>query len=128
MSLVYFGQHAIKDGRLEEAKRASEELVEFVEANHDRFLQFAISIDHEKRLMTVIQVHPDEDSLRQHAVLAGDRIRAAYSFLEETIRIDIFGDPSDQLIEQITQMAAGAPVEYHRPLAGFDRYVATRPV
>lgn len=122
MSLVYVGKHAIKQGGVDEAREASKQLVEFVEANHERFLHFAISIDESSHEMTVIQVHPDEDSMLQHVQLAGERIRQAYEFLDGTTQIDIFGEPSENLISLVTQMSMGAPVAYHRPVAGFERY------
>jgi quinol monooxygenase YgiN len=122
MSLVYFGRHSIKQGALDEARQASKQLVEYVEANHERFLQFAISIDDASNEMTVLQVHPDEASLLLHVQLAGDKIRQAYEFLDGTTQIEIFGEPSESLVGLLTQMSMGAPVTYHRPVAGFERY------
>ena len=37
-------------------------------------LHFEIYIDDETREMTVIQIHPDEESLMLHMQLAGDRV------------------------------------------------------
>lgn len=98
--------------------------MEFVEANHQRIIQFAIAIDSANLEMTVLQVHPDEDSLMQHVTLAGERIRGAYEFLEGTTQIEIFGEPSEETVALLEQMSMGAPVIYQRPLAGFARYPA----
>ena len=67
----------------------------FLEANHPRMLHFGIYIDDDAHEMTVIQIHPDEDSLVLHLKLAGERIAKAYDFLEATTRIDIYGRPSE---------------------------------
>jgi hypothetical protein len=121
--LIYVGTHAIKHGRLEDAKTGSRELVEFLEANHPHMLHFEIFIDDDTSEMTVIQVHPDEDSLRDHLRLAGEKIAQAYEFLESTTGIDIYGTPSPSLVDTLTQMGMGmgAPVRFHSAETGFTR-------
>ena len=68
-SLIYLGTHAITHGKLDVAKQASREMGAFLEANHPRMLHFGIYIDDDAHQMTVIQVHPDEDSLVLHLSL-----------------------------------------------------------
>jgi hypothetical protein len=122
-SLIYVGTHAIAPGKLDVAKEASRELGAFVEANHPRMLHFGIYIDDDAHEMTVIQVHPDEDSLRLHMQLAGERIAKAREFLATT-RIDLYGTPSDALVDQVRQMGAGAPpIRFNVATAGFSRLV-----
>src|SRR5215211_1803433 len=84
-------------------------------------LHFEIYIDDDDNEMTVLQIHPDEDSLLLHLKLAGQRIAKAYEFLEATTRIDIYGTPSDALVDQIRQMGMGAPVRFHVVTGGFSR-------
>jgi hypothetical protein len=74
--------------------------------------------------MTVIQVHPDEDSLALHLKLAGERIARAYEFLA-TNRIDFYGTPSAALLDQVRQMGVGAPpIRFNLATAGFSRLAA----
>lgn len=119
--LIYLGIHAIQEGKLETARQASRELAQFVEANHPRFIHFEICIDDDRREMTVIQIHPDEDSMLLHMELAGERLAKAYEFLERTTDIEIFGAPSDEFSERVRQTATGAPVRFHTAEAGFSR-------
>ncbi len=121
--LIYVGTHAIKRGRQEDAKTGSRALVEFLEANHGRVLHFEIFIDGDASEMTVIQIHPDEDSLRDHLRLAGEKIAQAYEFLDSTTRIDIYGTPSPALVDTLTQMGIGmgAPIRFQAAAAGFTR-------
>jgi hypothetical protein len=120
-SLIYVGTHAITQGKLEVAKEVSHEMGAFLEANHPRMLHFGIYIDDDAHEMTVIQIHPDEDSLVLHLKLAGERIAKAYEFLEATTKIDIYGRPSDALIDRIRQMGMGAPIRFNVATGGFSR-------
>lgn len=124
-SLIYLGTHAITHGKLDVAKQASREMGAFLEANHPRMLHFGIYIDDDAHQMTVIQVHPDEDSLVLHLKLARERIAKAYDFLDATTRIEIYGRPSDALVDQIRQMGMGAPIRFNVPTAGFSRRLAS---
>jgi len=119
--LIYVGTHAIKPGMLDTAKAASRELVAFVEANHPRMIHFEVDIDDDAREMTVVQVHPDPESLLVHVQLAGERIKAAYEFLEATTKIEIYGTPSDELVELIDRMRMEAPVRFNTAVASFSR-------
>ena len=120
-SLIYVGTHAITPGKLDVAKEVSRELGAFLEANHPRMLHFGIYIDDDAHEMTVIQIHPDEGSLALHMELARERIAKAYEFLTTT-RIDIYGTPSEALVDQIRQMGAGAPpIRFNVATAGFSR-------
>jgi hypothetical protein len=119
--IVYVGFHSIKQGQLEVARKASRDLVTFVETNHPRFLHFEIGFSEAGDEMRVVQVHPDEESLALHMQLAGEKIAASYSFLEGTTGIHIFGDPSEAFTSRIQEMALGAPVSITRADSGFSR-------
>lgn len=119
--LTLIGRHTIRPGKLDAAKQASRELCNFLQANHPRVLQFEIYINESAGEMTVMQVHPDEESLMLHLELAGDRIAQAYEFLERTVCIDLYGSPSDAVVQQTTRQAMGAPVRFHAAHAGFSR-------
>jgi hypothetical protein len=116
--IVFVGTHRIHEGKLDIAKRASADLAEFVRDNHPRVLHFEIYIDDGKREMTVIQIHPDEESLMLHMQLAGDRLARAYEFLD-TVGVRMYGNAS----EPFKQAAMGGreDVSFERPFAGFSR-------
>lgn len=120
-SLIYVGTHAIKDGKLEVAMQASRELAKFVEENHPRFLHFEISFSDDGAEMRVVQVHADEESMAVHMQLAGEKIAAAYEFLDGTTDIQIFGDPSEPFASNLQRMAMGAPLTINRATCGFSR-------
>jgi hypothetical protein len=115
------GKHAIARGKEAEAKLASKEMADFVAKHHPRVLHFQINVSADEREMTVLQIHPDEASLAEHIELAGEKIRAAYAFLEGTTQMLIFGDPSPKFRETIDAMSGGAPVEINGTETAFSR-------
>jgi len=118
--IVFVGTHRIHESKLDVAKEASAELAQFVRDNHPRVLHFEIYIDDQTRQMTVIQIHPDEESLMLHMQLAGDRLARAYEFLD-TVVVRMFGSPSDSFKE--AAMGGGANLRFERAYAGFSRLV-----
>lgn len=116
--IVFVGTHRIHEGKLDIAKEASAALAQFVSDNHPRVLHFEIYIEDETREMTVIQIHPDEESLMLHMQLAADRLARAYEFLD-TVAVRMFGEPSEAFKE--AAMGGRENVSFHRPYAGFSR-------
>ena len=119
-SLIYVGTHTITQGKLDVASRSAVRWARFWK-RPPTLLHFGIYIDDDAHEMTVIQIHPDEDSLVLHLKLARERIAKAYDFLDATTKIDIYGRPSDALVDQIRQMGMGAPVRFNAATAGFSR-------
>ena len=116
--IVFVGTHRIHQGKLDIAKKASADLAEFVRDHHSRVLHFEIYIDDETREMTVIQIHPDEESLMLHMQLAGDRLARAYEFLD-TVAVRIFGNATEAFKE--AAMGGRENVMFERPYTGFSR-------
>jgi hypothetical protein len=116
--IVFVGTHRIHEGKLDVAKEASADLAQFVRDNHPRVLHFEIYIDDATREMTVIQIHPDEDSLMLHMQLAGDRLARAYDFLD-TVGVRMFGNPSESF--KAAAMGGRSEVIFATPHAGFSR-------
>lgn len=119
--LIFIGTHAIKPGMLDTAKSASRDLADFLEPNHPRINHFEVNVDDEANEMTVIQIHPDEDSVLFHIQIAGEKIRSAYEFLEGTTKIEFYGNPSQEVIDLVNQMSMGAPVRFNQAVARFSR-------
>lgn len=122
--LIYLAKHAIQPGKQDVAREQCRQLVEHLEAHHPTVIHFSCYVSDDGSELTVIQVHPDEDSLALHMQVAGERIARAYEFLERTTDIQIYGSPSDDLVSQIHQMSGGAPVGFHTADCGLTREVA----
>jgi hypothetical protein len=121
--VVFVGTHRIHEGKLEVAKRASTELATLVQERHPRVLHFEIYIDDATRQMTVIQIHPDEESLMLHMQLAGEHLARAYEFLDTEV-VRMFGSFSEPFKERAGM--GGAPVRFEKAFTGFSRLTGVR--
>lgn len=97
------------------------ELVQFVEGYERPPLAYNVYLGDEDRTMTVVQVHADSSSMERHMDLAAERF-AKVSELLTLRRVDVYGEPSEHLVEQLRRKAGllgTASVSVHRRHAGF---------
>jgi hypothetical protein len=122
--IVVIDSSEIREGRIDELRTALTELVEFVEANEAEPIAYSIYIDEEGSRMTVLQIHPSSASVELHMRLAGPAFRK-FTELVVLSRVDIYGTPSDALLELMRQKAellGNAPVVVNELHAGFARF------
>ena len=127
--LVVIDSSEIREGKLEELKSALFELAEFVEANEAAPLAYNIYFDEGDTRMTVVQVHPDSESLELHMNLAGPLFRK-FTNLVDLSRVDFYGRPSEAVLAAMREKArllGNAPVVVHELHAGFARYGPAEP-
>jgi quinol monooxygenase YgiN len=113
----------IRDGRLDELKKAVEELVEFVRSNEPRPIAYEVYVDQTESRMTVVQVHPDSASMEYHMTVAGPAF-AGFAELITLSTLDVYGKPSEELLELLrrkVRMLGDATVTVHDLQAGFAR-------
>jgi hypothetical protein len=100
------------------------ELVGFIEANEPRVIAFNEYANEAGDEVTVVQVHPDAASMEAHIALVAERPRAAYAeTLETTLRIQVFGPPSEEMLAALRRQAGeGVEITLHTEhLGGFTR-------
>jgi quinol monooxygenase YgiN len=121
---IFIGTHTIREGKLEDFKKQWRKLLDVVEAKEPRLIAFNAYVNEDGTELTVVQVHPDADSMLFHMQVARDHISEAYqSVLEKTKRIDVYGKPSDTALEMIRQLAGSeVPLSLKAShLGGFTR-------
>jgi len=120
---IFVGTHRIRDGKLDEFKQDARALVDAVNAEEPQLLAFNFFLSKDETEVTVVQVHPDADSMLVHMNVARSQITKGAEEQLETRSIMVFGSPNEAvlgMIEQLTQ--AGVPITM-KPLhlAGFTR-------
>jgi hypothetical protein len=125
---IYIGTYRLKEGTLEAFKQMCGGLAEFVESREPRVIAFNVYSSEDGTEASVVQVHPDADSMLFHMQLLSEHITSAY---EEQSPIDvatsnqIYGTPSEAVLEMIEQFDPGVPlIVKPQPLGGFVRSAA----
>lgn len=105
---IWIGIHKIKDGKAAQLKRMLKDFPDFIEENEPRLLAFNFYLNEEENEMAVVQVHPDADSFEFHMKVAGEHISQSYDFIEETLSTQIYGTPSEHVLEMVEQFRQDA--------------------
>ena len=124
---IFIATNRLKPGRLELERERVGGLVEFIESNEPRLIAFNEYVNEAGDEVTVVQVHPDAESMEAHLAVVGERAREAYAqTLDATVRIQVFGEPTEAILEILRQQA-GSGVEITvngEHLGGFTRSAA----
>ena len=121
---IFIGTHKVKSGKLEEFKAWFANYIDTtVEPSEPRLLSFEAYADPEANVVTVVQVHPDAESMVHHMEVITDHVSTAYAnFLERESQYQLYGTPRAGVLELIQQMDGSdeAPTS-QEPFAGFTR-------
>jgi hypothetical protein len=116
----------ILEGRVDAVKEAIATMAAFVEANEPNVILYEVFLDESQTLMTVVQIHPDAASMELH-LDAARPVFAPFLGLVRLATIDVYGDPSRRLLEQLHEKAAmlgNARIAVHGLAGGIARLVA----
>ena len=122
--LIVLDRSEIREGKREELERGIGELAAFVEGNESDPISYQVFFGEDSALMTILQVHPDSASMERHMELAGP-VFAKFADLVVLRTIDIYGSPSEKVLEQLRRKAellGTAAVTVHDLRAGFARF------
>lgn len=126
--LIFIGTHRIKEGKREEFLRYFTDFcADVVEPKEPQLHSFYGCTSPESDLVTVVQVHPDSESLMTHMSIGREHFATAYAeYLEPDSSIQVYGTPSAEVLQTMAAIAqtdpdAESPVVLREPFAGFDR-------
>jgi hypothetical protein len=122
--IVYVDVSEIRPGKLDELKAAIGELAAFIQANEPALVAYNAYFSDDGTRMTVIHAHRDNASLELHMRVAGPLFPKFAEFVR-LASIDIYGKPTDEIIEQMRQkatMLGHGTVRVHAHQAGFARF------
>jgi quinol monooxygenase YgiN len=121
---IFIGTHKVKPGKLEEFEAWFADYIDTtIEPNEPRLLAFSAYANPEANEVTVVQVHPDAESMVYHMSIITEHVARAYSeFLERESRWQIYGTPRAGVLELVQQLAGSADTPTSQePFAGFTR-------
>jgi hypothetical protein len=121
---IFIATNRLKPGKLDSEKERVPGLVDFVRSSEPRLIAFNEYASEDGSEVAVVQVHPDAASMAFHMEVVAERAASAYAeTVEATTSIQVFGTPSDAVVEMLRHQAgAGVPlsVKPHH-LGGFTR-------
>jgi hypothetical protein len=121
---IFIATNRLREGKLAAERDRVVDLSRFIEANEPQLLAFNEYVNDDGTEVAVVQVHPDADSMASHMEIVAERAAAAYAeTVEATTSIQVFGTPSDAVLDVLRRQAgAGVPlsVKPHH-LGGFTR-------
>lgn len=121
---VFIATNRLKPGKLADEARRVPGLADFIQASEPRVIAFNEYASDDGTEVAVVQVHPDADSMAYHMGVVRERAQRAYAeTLDSTTSIQVFGTPSEDILETLRHAAGtGVPITV-RPshLGGFTR-------
>jgi hypothetical protein len=125
---IFIATNRLQPGALDRERARVPDLVAFIERNEPQVIAFNEYVNDTGDEVSVVQVHPDAASFELHLGVVAERAREAYAAtVESTVRIQVFGEPTEQIL-RILREQAGDGVEVlvnAEHLGGFTRTAAS---
>ena len=104
---VFIGTHRIKPGKREAFQRYFADFCsDVVEPQESRLLSFYGYTAPDSDLITVVQVHPDAESMLTHMAVGKEHFAAAYAeYLEPDSTIQVYGTPNPEVLQTMAALA-----------------------
>jgi hypothetical protein len=121
---IFIATNRLKEGKLDAERDRVADLASFIEATEPQLLAFNEYSSEDGSEAGVVQVHPDATSMEFHMGVVAERAARAYAeTLEATSSIQVYGEPSEAVLEMLRRQAgAGVPMTVKRfHLGGFTR-------
>jgi quinol monooxygenase YgiN len=123
LPIIYVDHSKIREGKLQELRAAVRELAELVESMEPQLLAYYVYLSEDAAQMSVVHLHRNSESLKVHLEVGGPAF-ARFVDLITLQSIDIYGTPSEELLEELRKKAdllGAGTVRVHPLQAGFDR-------
>lgn len=117
--IVYVDRSDIRPGMATELESAAKRLVEHVASSERHAISYGIYFSDDRTTMTVVHVHPGNASLEELLATVKPML-APFRDLIQLRFIDVYGSPSDVVLEQLESKVAllGGTVTIHPAVAG----------
>jgi hypothetical protein len=122
---IFITTHTVKNGRLEDLERLTDEFLTFVHTNEPHLPSIGAYLNDNRDRLTLVQVHRDAESMDFHLRIAGEKIHEALAAVAND-SVDVYGTPGEitsGLLDQIRMTGVRVTISPN-PLAGFNRVAA----
>jgi uncharacterized protein YkuJ len=107
--IVFISNQRIKEGKLDEYKQSYRENIGIIKADKPGTVAHLAYINEDGSEVSMVHVFPDAESMDLHMQGVGERAKKAFEFME-IISYEIYGRPSDTVLEMMQQIAGSGVV------------------
>ena len=121
--IVFVSNQRIKEGKLEGYKQHYLQVAEFTKANKPGTVAHLAYVSEDGTEASVVHLFPDAESMERHMQGIGEVAKASLEFME-VVSFEIYGRPSDAVLETMTR-AGGSGVTLKirpQPIGGYIRF------
>ena len=121
--IVFISNQRIKEGKLDEYTQAYRQVAELTEANKPGTVAHLAYVNEDGTEMSIVHVSPDAESMELHMQGVDELAKKAFEFME-IVSFEIYGKPSDTVLEMMMQIA-GSGVALNikpQPIGGYIRF------
>ena len=121
---IFVGTHRIKSGMLERFKETAQKLADGVQEHEPQMILFQFYLNEDETEATIVQVHPNADSMVTHMKTMREFIKIGTDELLDSKLIQIFGEPNEPVLGMI-EMLSQEPAELSvkpKPGPGLARF------
>ena len=108
---IFIATNRLKPGQLDRERERVARLVAFIEAHEPRLVAFHEYVADAGDEVAVVQVHQDAASMEAHMEIVREWAEEAYAqTLDATLRVQVFGVPTDAILEMLRRQAGAGVV------------------
>ena len=121
--IAFISNLRIKEGKLDMFKEAFPQVAEEIKTDKPGTVAFLAYTNEDGTEATVVHVFPDGESMALHLQGAGERAKRSAEWLQ-AIRWEIYGDPGDEVMEEMKKFAASGIAMTVKPhsVGGYIRF------
>jgi hypothetical protein len=121
--IVFISNQRIKVGKLDGYKQYYRQVAELTKATKPGTVAHLAYVSEDGTEASIIHIFPDAESMEQHMRGVGELAKKAFEFME-VVSFEIYGKPSDTVLETMTQIvASGVTLSIKpQPIGGYIRF------
>jgi hypothetical protein len=124
---IFIPTDRLTEGQLAAERDRAADLGSFIENTEPQLLAFNEYVNEDGTEVALLQIHPDAASMEFHIGVVAERAARAHTqTLDATTSIQVYGEPSDAVLEMLGRQAgAGVPMTVKRHHLGGFTWVKT---
>jgi len=113
-AIVFISHNRVREGKLEALKDYYRQVAEMTEANKPGTLAHMAYLSEDGTELSIVHLFPDAEAMDRHLIGVDELARKAREFME-SLSLEIYGAPSERVLEMMRQIVGAGVTLTHRP-------------